>query len=239
MRRAAAAIGFGTVALLAGCSFDFPTGGNTGDPADARSGDSPNNVGDSGPLPPDACADGDHDTVCDVADKCPNGDDRVDGDADTIPDACDTWPCGAEPGSPSNTVLFPPSSGLIVSNLTSISFAGEGDQTSSVAAGTVARLDYDFGLLFSCGAQSSCREQIEFGFAGVGRIGCLVDSTQNDNVFLAALNRHTDLAVPATPGVYQLRVKSAFNQSGCGTSTDFTNGEPGGSNTVAIVCVPP
>lgn len=230
MRSAAVA----TVALLAACNFKLP-GGSGNNTVDAPDGsDGPPNVVDAPPPVDTQCADSDSDTICDTVDKCPGGDDRLDGDADGIPDACDAWLCGNQPASPNDPVGFSPGN----SNLAFISFASESDQTAVVAAGTVTRLDYAFGLSYQC-AGSSCREQIEIGYAGIGRLGCLVDSTQNDNTFLGVFNQHANVAVPSTPGQYDLRVKSASNASGCGSSDQFTGGEPPANQTVAIVCVPP
>src|SRR5262245_54276994 len=156
MRSAAVA----TVALLTACNFTLPRGGSNGGtdappgsdstPIDSAAGGDTTSV-DMG------CADADLDTVCDVVDKCPGGDDRLDGDADGIPDACDAWLCGNQPGSPNDPVGFGPGN----SNLAFISFAGEGDQTAMVAANTITRLDYAFGLQFNCsgGTGTSCREQ--------------------------------------------------------------------------------
>ncbi len=42
------------------------------------------------------CTDSDGDGVCDEADICPGGDDRIDSDGDGIPDFCDTAGCQAE-----------------------------------------------------------------------------------------------------------------------------------------------
>jgi len=227
------AVTWTTLTVLAGCNFKLP--GNTG----GNNADAPQ-VGDTSTPPIDGtlvdtpCADDDHDTICNTVDVCANGDDRLDGDADTIPDACDNWPCGVEPGAPSNTVVVGPG----LTGMRNISLAGEADQTSAVAAATSVEFDFDFGLLYTCGQQSSCREQMEVGFAGVGRLGCIVDETHGDNLFLFVSGVTTRVTVPSTPGVYDLRIKAAFNASGCGSSDQFTGGEPGSNATVAIVCVP-
>jgi hypothetical protein len=231
--------GVATVALLTACNFTLPRGGSSaGTDAPGGSDSTPvDSPAGSDATPVDtACPDADGDTICDVADKCPGGDDRLDGDADGIPDACDAWLCGNQPGSPNDPVGFSPGN----SNLAFISFAGEGDQTAMVAAGTVTGLDYAFGLQYNCpgGQGTSCREQIEVGYAGVGRLGCLVDLTRQDGTFLGVFNQHANVPVPTTPGQYDLRVKEAANAS-CGTSDQFTGGEPPSNQTVAIVCVPP
>src|SRR5512133_625503 len=181
MRSAAVA----TVALLAACNFKLPGGTGTNNTADAPTSDGPPTVVDSPPPVDTACADSDGDTVCDTLDKCPGSDDRIDGDADGIPNGCDAWLCGNQPGSPNDPVGFSPGN----SNLAFISFAGESDQTAMVAGGTSTGLDYAFGLSYAC-IGASCREQIEIGYAGIGRLGCLVDSTQPDNTFLAVLGNH-------------------------------------------------
>lgn len=47
---------------------------------------------DGCPLDPTGSIDSDGDLVCDHADLCPGGDDRIDSDQDGIPDACDNCP---------------------------------------------------------------------------------------------------------------------------------------------------
>jgi len=212
--------------LVAACSFTSPDHS----PTDARPGD------DSGGGGIDAavCADDDNDTVCNAADKCPTKDDRLDADADGVPDGCDDWPCGAKPGDPGDPMF---------------DFAFDGRQWTAtpinigsarrmvVAAGQPYTAGFGWGIRVRCpSGQSSCKAQAEYGY-GATRAGCLYDGTvPDDQLFVQGFN--APLTAPATPGVYELRL-NAGQRTACGNSqTGWYGGDPGGSSTIAILCVP-
>jgi hypothetical protein len=158
----------------------------------------------------------------------------TDNDHDGICDDVDTWLCGATmPNSPGSTV-FLESQG---SNVHNVDFGGSNPRVFMATPNQPLQFSFDWGLQVDCPG-SSCRAQIEYGIAGVGKIGCAVDVTVNDNQFTFAVNNHASLNAPATAAVYEVRAKVGLHTSSCGSDW-YNSTEPDGTETIAIVCVPP
>jgi hypothetical protein len=158
----------------------------------------------------------------------------VDKDGDGVCDSVDTWLCGAAmPSSPGNTVGLESQN----SNLHGVDFGGSNPRVFMATPNQALRFSFDWGLQVDCPGSGSCRAQIEYGIAGVGKVGCAVDINVNDNQFNFGFGSHANLNAPATPAVYEVRAKVGL-QSSCGSDW-YNSTEPDSSETIAIVCVPP
>jgi hypothetical protein len=197
---------------VAACSYNEPrTGG--GPDAPVSHPDAP--PGDSSAPPPDACTDNDHDGICDDV---------------------DTWLCGATmPSSPGSTVNL--ESGQ--SNLHNVDFGSSMPRVLMAMPGQSLRFSFDWGLQVGCPqGNDHCEAEIEYGIAGVGKVGCAVDINIQNDVFTFSLGQHANLNAPTTPAVYDIRAKVGLHSSGCGSDW-YNSTEPDSSETIAIVCVPP
>jgi len=164
------------------------------------------------PTPDAACTDNDHDGIC---------------------DNIDTWLCGAAmPSSPGSTISLESQN----SNVHNVDFGGSSPRVFMATPNQALRFSFDWGLQVDCPG-SSCRAQIEYGIAGVGKVGCAVDITVNDNQFAFSFGSHANLNAPATPAVYEVRAKVGVSSS-CGSDW-YNSTEPDATETIAIVCVPP
>jgi hypothetical protein len=209
----------------AGCTFDPPSGGSP-DPG-APDGGLPD-----GAIPDAPCADDDGDTICNAADRCATGDDRLDADQDQIPDACDDWPCGARPDDPGDPMLDGApgrgwSAALISIGQARRLVASPGESFSAVFAWT---------MFVDCGVPAACPAQLEVGY-GAQRTGCVAElavasGTATTGAFGGSLR------APAAPGPYELRLNAARNAA-CGTGDAWFGGDPGPESTIAYVCVRP
>lgn len=208
--RAALTVVFG----VAACSYSEPTTGPSGGPdaavAHPEAGTPIDAAIDAMP-----CTDNDHDGICDDV---------------------DTWLCGAAmPSSPPSTVFL--ESGQ--SNLHNVDFGGPSARVFMATPNQSLRFSFDWGLQVGCpGGNNNCRAQIEYGIAGVGKIGCAVDIDVNDNQFTFAFGNHANLNAPATAAVYEIRARVGLHSSSCGSDW-FNSTEPDATETIAIVCVPP
>lgn len=203
------------VALSAGCSFHTSEGMPGSDhPIDGATTVTPDGTVT---VPPDACSDKDNDGTCDVA---------------------DAWPCGAmQPDDPGNVISLHSQ----MSNVAAVDLGGSGSSKVKVSTpGQSWQFNYDWGLQVDCPGGQNCRAQIEYGIAGVGRLGCLADRNVSDNQFQGALGNQAMAMMPAAPGVYEVRAKIGFSSGGCGTTASWYGGsEPDNTTTFAILCVPP
>jgi hypothetical protein len=203
------------VVALSACSFHTQQQGTD---ASDHPRDGTTTEPDGPVIPPDACSDKDQDGICDVV---------------------DAWPCGAtQPSDPNNIILLHSQN----SNVTGADFGGSGSSKVKVSTpGQSWPFHYAWGLQVGCpNGSNSCRAQIEFGIAGVGRLGCLVDGTVQDNQFVFSLSDNATAMMPTMPGVYEMRAKIGLTSGGCGmTSNWFGGSEPDSSTTFAILCVPP
>jgi hypothetical protein len=196
--------------MLAACSFHTQDGG--GDEA----ADAVMPPHDAGAVPLDACSDKDQDGVCDVI---------------------DAWPCGAmAPSDPANIVILH----SLGSNVAGVDLGGTGSTKVKVSTpGQIWQFQYAWGLQVDCQAPT-CRAQIEYGIAGVGRLGCLADRAVIDGRLQGAFVAQAMATMPTDPGLYELRAKIGLNDAGCGdTSSWYGGSEPDNTTTFAIVCVPP
>ncbi len=165
---------------------------------------------DASPDAAGACADLNSDGICDSQ----------------------TWTCGTQPAAPSNPLSL---GGL--TNVAGASLGGDGAFLVAVRGATVP-LAYAYGIDIMCASgESSCPAQIEFGLVAGGRLGCLFDGTVQSGRFQGQLGQQTTLAVPMTPGVYDIRANIGLNAS-CGTGTAWYGSEPPTTATFAYLCVP-
>lgn len=208
-------------AASAACRFDEPL------PLADASG-----PGDGAPPGDTACPDDDRDGVCNAADRCLAGDDRLDGDDDDIPDACDPWPCGEEAPRDPGDDMTDGESGRFW-GATDIEIGAQ--RRAVVTAGAELTVALRWQLLINCPGLF-CRAQIEYGF-GEERAGCLFTGDVPDN-FPASGTVDTQVRVPAAPGTYELRLNAGLRNS-CGTATEWYQDEPGEDSTIAYVCVRP
>ena len=208
-------------AMFAACSFTSP------DPFATDGG-----PGDTGNTPTDGtpgCADDDHDTICNTADKCAGQDDRLDADTDGIPDGCDDWPCGAKPNDPGDA------NDLAVGRVWGADMINIGTSRRVVAQpGQAFNVSFHWGVIIFCGAPGSCRTQVEIGY-GSTRLGCIFDGNVPDQQFTDDTHS-SQLTAPMTPNVYEIKLQAARRTS-CGTGTQWYNGTPGGNSTIAFLCV--
>jgi len=199
--------------MVAACSFTAP--GNSVPTTDAPRSDA---------AAVDAST-GIHDGNPDAAGGC------VDLNGDGICDS-QTWTCGTQPTPPSNPLSL---GGL--SNVAGANLGGDGAFLVAVAGATIP-LRYAYGIDIMCpGSSGTCPAQIEFGLVSGGRLGCLFDGTVQTNRFQGQLGQQTTLAVPTTPGVYDVRANIGLNPS-CGTGSGWYGSEPPATATFAYICVP-
>ncbi len=224
------------LAWLAGCGFSGSSSPSpsANDAASATSG-ADAATGGSGDA---SCPDDDGDTICNAVDQCPGQDDRIDVDHDGIPDCKDDWLCGAtKPSDPGDPVVH-----LDLGDQWSVDhqqLASTG-RIVNVHAGTAIAIKSNWDIRVTCGImQLKCNAQLEIGFdQGVGRDRCLFDGQVDDNKIKSGNVDDSGTIAPTPTGAYQaddLRLNIGRRTS-CGTS-GWDGGEPGGSSTIARVCV--
>jgi len=201
-----------TAAGVAACGYTEPSVGPPDMPPDAHAGGAPD-----GPMP------------------MPDGMPCTDKDGDGICDSVDAWLCGATaPSRPGNTISLESQN----SNVQSVDFGTSDPRVLMATPGQQLRFSYNWGLQVDCPG-STCEAQIEYGIAGISRIGCLVDINVDDNAFAFSLDWHANVIAPTAPAVYEVRAKVALKSS-CGTGSTWYGGtEPDSSETIAYICVPP
>jgi len=214
--------------LLAGCSFAPGVPPSGGGAIDASGGGGSGSGSGSG-----MCPDADGDGVCDAQDVCPGSDDHADADADGVPDGCDDWPCGVKPQAPPSS----PSHTTFGSSWRASSVdVGGGGALAVVPAGQAFTLGFNYTLSVGCFANTSCRIQLEMGTDVEGKTGCAYDGTVIGSRFGvgSAAGTYSGNATLSTAGRHDLRLAVARDGS---CSASWSNGTPGGSSTIAIVCV--
>lgn len=209
--------------VIAGCGFEVAPSNSTPAVDAADPGPGADAPGQSG------CTDVDQDQVCDNVDD---------------------WLCGTKPAAPGEdvavigrTVWLAPKP----SNVDSVSFNGVGPVLQTTA-GAAIDVQLGWGIQTGCpgsqggggpgGGGQSCRVQIEYGLAGAGRSGCLVDTTvQDDQVKLGT--QQVTITAPTAHGLYELRAKLGFTSNSCGTQTTWFGGAaPDGTQTFGYICIP-
>ena len=164
-----------------------------------------------------ACADDDHDGVC---------------------NAVDDWPCGAKPPAPPV---------LVLGNGNTQDFRFQNLRFQTVASTLVvmtpqqaARVQFNW-MATETECASNCIDQMEVGFhlkgsSTVGkRVGCLIDQAiSKSNGSTGTVD--TTVVTPTTTGVFELRAGIAQNY-GCNLTTDYYSSEP--STVMALFCITP
>lgn len=207
---------------LAACSFSpgAPAATSTSDAA----GDAPHAGTDGDTRPLDAAA---HDAN--------HSDAHVDASAVAI-DAS-AWPCGAPPPPPPTTVAMSINSGATMFTVKSIDVDHMGQLVVGAPGETVslsAHLD-----ITDHACPQACVDQLEYGFVPGARVGCAFDNTVNPH-FGVDQGVSATFALPATPGVYDLRVNIGQNTScdaGGGDANGWWGSDPGAADAIARVCV--
>lgn len=150
---------------------------------------------------------------------------------------CDdqTWRCGQPPTGPSENPLFGswPNEALWAHDA---SIAGKG-RFVVAAGGKPLALTFRYDWVVDCPpGGSSCRAQVEYGLVGTSatqRFGCLADKMLGDRDVDWAQQGQAMIAVPATPGIYDVRLEIAK-----APACDGAWQTPGDSHTIAKICVP-
>lgn len=182
--------------------------------------------------PPDPCTvgpDSDGDGVRDNCDECPGYDDANDADSDGVADGCDDWSCGAARPSVPETVRR---EAIVIS---SVNIHGGGNVA-------VVRPEETFDILFDwqIGNEgcSGCIRQVEWGFTGVGRLGCVYDANPPPGGTSGSATIPNIPIGPMTMGVFELRFNLG-QQNFCDEITTWHDAEPSSEQTIGYVCVPP
>jgi hypothetical protein len=216
--------------MLAACSFD------------PRASQSSPQDG-AGPQPPqqDAPASAHADaTVTHDDAAAPAADACIDSDHDGVCDSIE-WPCGDLP-PPLGTSIAVDDNGSPDVDVSSINGGSSGQRLAGTAGQTVT-IKLHYSISDTCGG---CIDQIEYGWGGGDRIGCLYDDQPGTGGVSgsAGTNPTITFKLPATTGVYDLRINDGQNY-GCNdprgsnqvTPQGWWQANPGSANAIAKVCV--
>lgn len=166
-----------------------------------------------------ACADDDHDGVC---------------------NAVDDWPCGAKPPAPPVLVLG--NAGTQDFRFQNLRFQTVASTLVVMTPQQAARVQFNW-MATETECASNCVDQLEVGFHLKGsptigkRVGCLIDQPiSKSNGSTGTVDNTATVVTPTTPGVFELRAGIAQNYS-CNLTTDYYSSEP--STVMALFCITP
>lgn len=216
--------------MLSACSFTSASPETT--PDDANGG-----VSDTGKPPTDACADDDHDGVCNDVDQCPGADDTLDTDGDGIPDCLDDWPCGKKPTAPNrsidNRVI---GFGWKVDNT---SLGGSNTTLASIKSGMTLNLSLTYSIGIGCGiGVQNCDAELKYGDDLDGVDGCVINQNFGNPSFKSD-DWNDDLTFKAVTAPTVFEIKLDLDGSKACQLQWQNNSTPGDKSTIAEVCVTP
>lgn len=164
---------------------------------------------------PPACADDDHDGVC---------------------NAVDTWPCGPMPGALPTSIPMTANGTATSITLTSVTIMGTG-QLVVAAPSSPMRVQLHYAITDTACA-GNCIDQIELGWAPGDRAGCVFDGTVSKSSGATGNVDTSALTVPSAPGSYDLRanIGQNFSCSYNGAST-WWGMPPAAARTIGKLCV--
>jgi hypothetical protein len=214
--------------VLAACSFEPQASQST--PQDGSGPIVPQDAArtamDVAPTPHDvmrtvdACIDSDHDGVCDSVE----------------------WPCGDLPPALGSAIEDDHDGASPKVNVSSIDVDNSGQRVVGTAGETVT-IELHYSISDTCGG---CYDQIEYGWGGGDRIGCLYDDQPGTGgeSGTAGDNPTISFKLPTSTGVYDLRINDGQNYSCTDprgsaqvTPQGWWQAGPGSADTIAKVCV--
>jgi hypothetical protein len=187
------------------------------DPHALATGDAPQSIGPDATIDAGgtACADDDHDGVCDTVDD---------------------WPCGPKPDPPAVDVASSENTTATSLTLSGFGFS-DGTKFIVVAPGDALSVHFNYQWIDS-GCALGCIDQIELGYTPGKRFGCAFDATVPLGTPTSGTISAYAMTAPTTLGTVALQF--GIGQNNTCTFHGATNwflGTPRPADTLAYVCV--